>query len=355
MAVRAKDVAKELGISPATLSLVVNERPGISDTTRAKVLGLLKKKGYDYLINSEKSTEPAGGVAAFTDRKNSATIGFVTYRKGGELLGYNSFFPMIIQGMENQARKSGYKLAYISMDAENSGEEVRFITDTNCCGIVILATEMHYSDLAVFEDLGLPTVVLDNNFFLKDTCSVSVDNRQGTFLAMKYLKNLGHRRVGYLRSKVAINSFDERFVEAVAAASQLGMEDVNEYTYEIGYPVENAQNGMGKILERGLPLPTAFMADNDLVAVGAMRAVREFGLKVPEDISFVGFDDRPICTICDPPLTTVQISKEDFGAEAIALLIRILDNEASETPLNIKLAGQLVERSSTGPCRIKMA
>lgn len=343
MAVKAKDIARELGISPATLSLVINNRPGISDATRAKVLKQLRDREYGYLLSSGQEMQQ--------DRSSLRTIGFVTYKKSGELLGYNSFFPLIIDGMENQARKNNFNLAYINIDASSAEEEVRYITDTNCCGIVIFATEMHSADLELFERLELPMVVLDNDFFLRDSYSVTVDNRQGTFMAMKHLKAKGHRRVGYLRSGLAINSFDERFQETVAAAGQLGIEDVRKYTWEIGYPIEQAQKGMRSILQKKEELPTAFMADNDLVAAGAMRAVEEYGLKVPEDISFIGFDDRPVCTICDPPLTTVQISRENFGAEAIGLLVRILNGEMTAPSLNIKLAGQLIERDSTAACR----
>lgn len=340
MAVKAKDIARELGISPATLSLVVNNRPGISDTTRERVLKQLRDRNYDYLISSEQRAQSEGYA--------SGTIGFVTFRRGGELLGYNSFFPLIIEGMENRARKNGFNLAYINIDSENAKEEVRYISDAKCCGIVIFATEMYSEDLEFFDQIHLPIVILDNDFFLKDSYSVSIDNRQSTFLAMKYLKTLGHRRVGYLRSALKINSFDERFQETVAAARQLEMEDVSAYTWEIGYPIEKAQEGMERMLQTEAALPTAFMADNDLVAAGAMRAAIESGLKVPEELSFVGFDDRPVCTICDPALTTIQISRENFGAEAVGLLIRILKKEVSAVSLHIKLAGQLIERGSTG-------
>ncbi|MBQ7372626.1 MAG: LacI family DNA-binding transcriptional regulator [Blautia sp.] len=355
MALTAKEVAGKIGVSQATLSLVTNNKPGISDKTREKVLKELKERGYEYLLNEEafaQQKENAPQTASGMDTQTvlpSRMLGFVTYQVGGELLGYNSFFPLIISGIESIASSEQYNITYINIAKERLQEGMRQLVSSGCIGYVIFATEMKEADLAPFEELGIPFVVLDNYFVGHNHNAVKVNNEQGTYRAVEYLVKKGHKKIGYLRSGVDINSFEERYTRAMEAMRYFGCETPEKYTFEIGYPYKTAFSGMNELLISQKELPTAFLGDNDLVLAGAMAAVQQAGYRLPEDMSFVGYDDRPICEWLTPALTSMHLPREHFGGEAVRILIRMLHGEKD---LNIKaeLNSELIERDSVAAC-----
>ncbi len=338
MALKAKEIAGILGISQATLSLVVNNKPGISEKTRNRVIQELRDRGFDYLLSDQtrKDMEPAGEMRS---------IGFIIYTVAGDLLGYNSFFQFIMEGLESRARKHGYNICFVTVRKENIQYDIQHIKNAGYCGCAIFATEMHEDDIVHFEGLGIPLVLLDNYFNTYSLNSVKLNNQQGTYLAVRNLIEHGHKKIGYLRSGLNINSFEERYASALNAMRGFGIDDPAQYTYTIGYRTEDAAKGMKKLLDEGVPLPTAFLADNDIVAAGAMLACHEAGVKIPEELSFIGFDDRPECILCSPQLSTIRISRQYFGAEAIEVLIRMLNGETN-IQMKIEIGTEMVERGS---------
>ena len=341
MAYTAKQIAQMIGVSQATLSLVINNKPGISDRTREMVIQELRDRGFEYLL-TEPSETGLSGI-------KSSNIGFVVYRAGKKLLEYDSFFPLIMDGIERSAKENGYSISFITIDKDEIQEGIRRINDAKCCGIVIFATEMKEEDLLPFIESKLPFVLLDNHFNNYNINTVEVGNEQGTYRAVRYLYECGHRKIGYLRSDVDINSFLDRRKYALQAMHELGIKDPERYIFETGYPTELAYEGMKKILKEKKELPTAFLADNDLVAIGAMKACKEFGVRIPEDISFIGFDDRPVCFLSEPQLTTVAIPRDDFGAEAVRLLLRGINGD--NIHIRCSICGKLIKRESVASIR----
>lgn len=347
MALKGKEVAKILGISPAALSLIINNKPGISNATRQRILNELHERGYDYLINEAAEKSSASEVMKKPGKKPNTTISniaFVNYQVSGKLLGLDSFFPLIINGIEEMAHKEGYNITFMTVYNDKIAEGLEYIRSSNCCGFIVFATEMQQEGADSFKSLGIPYVILDNNFN-DDTSIVKVNNEQGTYIGVKHLWNMGHRRIGYLRSGVPIQSFNERCAMAIQAMKEFGTETPEKYIYTVGYPTEDAYLKMKALLKKEKNLPTAFMADNDLVAAGAMKACREMDIRVPEDLSFVGFDDRPVCTIIDPAMTSLRLSREHFGAEAVTLLVRMMQEKLAPG-LRVEINLELVERDS---------
>lgn len=334
---KAKDLAKEFGISPAAMSLIINDKPGVSDKTREDVILRMNAMGYGHLLKNNSYGETA-------PKKN---ITFVIYHDGGELLGANnnSFFPFIIDGIERCARRHGYNLTYLNISREKVNEQIDLITQSNCVGYIVFATEMNGNQIDPFINLGIPFVLLDAYYNNRDVNSVTVNNEQGTYLAVEHLVNSGHKKIGYLTSGLELTSFVDRRYWAFKAMKAFGLTGMEQYKYEIGYPDTEAYVGMKALLESCAELPTAFLTDNDLIAVGAMRALKEAGYRIPEDISFVGFDDRPVCTMVEPPLTTVQIPRNSFGAEAVELLLRQIEG-GTECIVKTELNNKLIVRDS---------
>lgn len=363
MALTAKEVAKLIGVSQATLSLVINNKPGISAKTRQKVLHELKERGLEYMLNqSTVHAEESGSKTPYISEekpyskenefreevqevRQNRTIGFVTFRVGGELLEYHSFQPLIMEHLEIRARKYGYNLVYITINRNDMRASIQNIKVAGCSGFVIFATEMKEQDVYLFEELHIPFVLLDNHFNLHPLNSIKVNNEQGTYLAVDYLWKKGHRKIGYLRSKADISSFEERCQSALKAMKDYGCETPEEYVFNIRYSLEEASADMKELLSQNPKMPTAFMADNDVVAVGAMIACKEMGYHIPEEISFIGFDDRPMCMMIEPKLTSIRLPREYFGAEAIEILVRMLNGEENILE-KIEINTSLVERES---------
>lgn len=334
----AKEIAKAIGVSEATVSLVVNGKPGISDKTRKMVVEKINDLGYGYLLHKQ------------TKEDKGRSLGFVLFKNRGELLGMNSFFPLILEGIEARARDDGYSLTVLNVERQSIREQAAHIREANCAGFVIFATELQPEDLDEFEALDLPFVVLDNELLGRKQSYVKVNNMQGTYLAVRHLYEHGHRKIGYLSSGLQISSFLERQRCAVVAGEMFGLPDMRQYIYPIGYPNEIAEVGMEELLskvKRG-DLPTAFLADNDLVAAGAMLALRAKGYRIPEDFSLVGYDDRPICTMMQPKLTTVQLPPDAFGRIAVGHLISMLRNDWVED-IVVEVNCRLIERETVGP------
>lgn len=335
MGIKSKDLAALVGVSEATMSLVLNGKAGISEKTRASVTKKVIELGYGDLLATPTSAP-------------EKTLGFILYRDSGKLLGENSFFPLIFDGIEQAARKFGYSLTVINIDKQTMAEDLSHIRDTKCRGFIVFATELHEPELSDFESLNIPFIIFDNHFYTSSVPTVKVNNAQGTYLAIAHLYQKGHRKIGYLSSGLQINSFLERQVSALNAMKHFGLAHDDALIYPIGYPHELAEEGMVALLNAHAKedLPTAFLADNDLVAVGAMIGMKRKGYSIPDDFSIVGFDDRPICTMVEPKLTSVQLPRNRFGAEAVEQLVRAIDNPSTSYYITVEVNGLLVERGS---------
>jgi len=328
----AKDIANLLKISPAAVSLVINNRQGISEATRIAVFEKISELGCDYLLKKKPV--------------KIDTIGFVVYKRHGNIIDQSPFFSLMIESIETSSRKHGYRIVLIYIDKANRiSEQIDYIQSLHCSGLIIFATEMLNEDISPFYDLDLPFVILDNYFPDTLADSVAINNEQGTYQAAKYLYDNGHRKIGYLQSKTYLTSFSERkqfFFSALRKFKVIGME---RYIFHVGYPEDNAYLDFKEILDSDTELPTALFADNDLIAFGAIKALKEKGYRVPEDISVIGFDDRPICVTSEPNITTINVPKAMFGALAVDTLINRI-NKNYDGYIKIEIGTELVVRDS---------
>lgn len=315
-----RELSKLIGVSPATLSLVINNKPGISVATRTMVLEKLESLGYQSLIKD-------GSSASETVANNN--ISFIVYKRCGNIVNRSPFFLLIMESIENCAHKYGFNLLFHSIDRRNSmTEQLAHLTAKNCKGAVIFATEMHEDDLKFFTGLPIPYVLLDNDFPYQNIDSVAINNGLGTHQAIEYLVRMGHSQIGYLKCTTRINSFKEREIGFTNALQQYGIQMKPEHIFELDYSEEGSFQEFKKILDNNISLPSAFVTDDDTIAVGAMKALQEKGIRIPEDVSIIGFNDRPLCEISSPALSSIRVPKYAFGAMSIELLVkRIHDSD----------------------------
>lgn len=333
MAISAKELAEKLNISAATVSMVLNNKPGISERTRNLVLNAAKEYGYDF------SKKPEHDV-------NKGNIQFVIYKKHGAIVTDTPFFSKVTEGIDLGCKEAGYglKISYF-YENEDIKEQLKSLAGCGCPGILLLGTEMEEADFKPFSSLPIPLVVLDTYFENTSQDTVLINNVQGAYLAASYLIQQGHEKIGYLRSSTPIGNFMERADGYYKALRCHGISTSHPYVCQLPPSMEGAYTAMAQYLEGNPSLADAYFADNDLIAAGAIRAFKEKGISLPEDISIIGFDNMPICEFLEPALTTMNVPKQKLGMLAVERLISRI-NHPQQDYVKIEVGTRLVCRSS---------
>lgn len=324
---KIKDIASALNVSAATVSLALNNKDGISVKTQKKIIGFANTIGY----------------APHTNSKN---IRFVIYKSPAKIINNLSFFSQIIEGIESESHRNGYNLivSYIYEGKENN-KVMNIINHNLADGLIILATEMVKDDFKIFENTGMPTVILDNYFVGVDIDTVIINNVQGAYDAVSFLLDLGHKDIGYLHGSTNINNFIERKKGLLEALSDRGLTLRSDSIFNLDSTINGAYKDMCLAILSNQKLPSAFFADNDVIAFGAIKALQECGIRIPEDISIVGFDNIPFCEALNPGLTSVSVYKRSMGIIAVQ---RLLEKIGTGTPgcLKIEVGTKLIKRNS---------
>lgn len=326
------DIAKLAGVSPGTVSNALNNRKGVSNEKKEKIIKIAEEMGY-YRSSSKDETK---------------VIRFIVFKKHGYVVSDTPFFSALIEGIERECRAEGYEMlvSHIIHKEDNNEEIQEIIKQEQVAGLLLLATEMDEEDLKPFKNLSIPIILLDNYFKGVDFDYILMNNTKGAYQVVKHLIENGHVEIGCLGSSKAINNFNYRyegFKEAMVEAD-LGVN--NGYELLLEPTLEGAYRDMKEILEnKSLKLPTAYFALNDIIALGAIRAMKEIGIGIPEQISVVGFDDMPFCEISSPRLTTVRVHKQYIGKTAIKRLIQKIA-EKDEIKLKIEINTEVVVRDS---------
>ena len=325
-----KELAKICEVSPAAISIVLNNKPGVSDETRARILGVLKQYNY---INSKK-------------KNVTKNLCFFKYKKHGLLVEQNQgFIATILDAIEEESCQKGYNLSIIGSD-NNFAETIKTIDFNAYDGIIVLGTELEEEQYACFEDIKKPFVVVDNAIKGYPCNSIAINNNEIVCSAISHLAGLGHKSIGYFHSNVHTANFAERNSAFIEYCSQFNMDFKPEYQFDISPTLVTSYESMKQYLKTKPVLPTCAFADNDTIAIGAIKALLEFGYRVPEDISVVGFDDIHFSAISSPPLTTMRIQKTLIGTLAVRQICDMLENSAY-SDVKIKVGAELILRSST--------
>ena len=335
----SKELAQILGVSPATISMVINNRPGISEVRRQEILARMQE--LNYRPNTKRSVV------------KQHSIGFVVFKKNGDILSDSPFFMLLLDTLTRQLAEKHYSLQMIYLSCDQLiRPQLKEIENNACEGLMIFATEALVEDVEVFKSLTKPFVILDNCFNGEDFDTVCIHNENGTRKAINYLLSLNHTAIGYLRSRQIINSFSERFFVYRTVMHENGFEINPHHVLALNYNQENAVKDMEDYLNKpSFQLPTAYLADNDLIAISAIKLFQAHGIRVPEDISIIGFDNRPICELSNPKLTTIGVSVDQIAHSAIYLLTnRMAKTDAPAVKISVGV--KLVCRESVAVPRV---
>lgn len=334
MSITAKKLAEKLGISPAAVSMALNNKPGVSQKTRQLILDAAEKAGYDFYRISSKDKIPG-------------TIYFVFFKKHGAVVADTPFFSQLSEGISERCKEMGYKLnLHYLWDDDTLQKQIENIRYSDCCGIILLGTEMHVEDYLHFQTLTIPIVLLDVYFETIQANYVLINNVQGAFLATTYLIKKTQQQPGYLCSSYPIMNFAERASGFYNALRNSGLSSSKSIIHKLSPSVEGAFLDMIEILQQKEPLAKCYFADNDLIAVGAMRAFKAKGYQIPEDIAIVGFDNIDFSNIVEPSLTTIHVPKKEMGKIALNRLIELI-RQPKAAPTKIEVSTHLIKRHST--------
>jgi LacI family transcriptional regulator len=300
-----KMVAERAEVSVNTASRAINNKSDINEETKKRVLQIAKELGY---------IRNAAAVALRT--KKTGTIGVVIADNR------NPFYAEVLNGMEETARKKNYHiiLANTQRDYQKEEEAINLLLAKRVDGLLITPVQDKDDDIKNLIEANIPFVIVGRDFENIEVDAVYNDEVKGGFLATEYLIKKEHKRIalinGFLHKspakgrlegyKKAINKYRMPLDESLVSVGDINMEDGYERTKQM--------------LEEGLGF-TAIFTYNDMMAFGALQAIKEKGLRVPQDIGLVGYDDIPYSSLISSPLTTVKVKKQDLGVESVKLLL----------------------------------
>ncbi len=328
--VSIKDIARAAHVSHSTVSRALRDSPLVNAETRELIQRIAAEQGY---------TVSAVARSLVTRRTN--TIGVVVTSIADPFVGE------VVGGVEELAVARQYSviLATCHGDPDRELRAVRSLQERRVDGILVAASRVGALYLPVLEELKAPLVLINNQHPGEFGLHVSIDNPAGARQITTHLIELGHRRIAYIGDRFGLHSDTERCDGYRQSLQNAGIAyDPGLLAYGDGAS-ESGLQAMGQLLSLADP-PTAIFCYNDMQAFGALRAARERGLKVPQDLSIAGFDDLFFSSYTDPPLTTIRQPKQEMGRDAAEILLELL---AGHAPRSIVKQGELVVRQSTAP------
>jgi LacI family transcriptional regulator len=343
MSITAKELAKKLQLSESAISLALNNKPGVSTRTRKKVLEAAREYGYDF--SRIQDTAVAAGP--------KGTIYFVSYRKSGAIVSDSPFFSQILTGVDLECKNQNYFLNInILYEDDNIEAMLSDWKSAGVKGILLLGTEMYENDLTPFINSKIPFVLVDNYFKNLNIDCVLINNVNGAFSATNYLIQKTKEQPGYLHSSYSINNFELRSEGFYKALRENGMSASRSVVHRLTPSQEGAYTDMNELIEAREPIASCYFADNDQIAIGAIRAFRDNGYLVPNDISIIGFDDIPMCPYVEPPLTTIHVPTEYVGKVSVRRLCELI-SDPDTCPIKMEVATSLIKRKSVMPKTVR--
>jgi len=336
MSVRIADIAAVAGVSSATVSLVLNNRPGVGSETRTRILEIARSLEYDL----ERSRNLA--------HVKGTTIRFLKVARHGHVVNddHAVFISNYINGLSLEAHNLKISLEIMAFNGGPLEALVSAAQGPGIAGSIILATEMMPEEIRSFRDVPTPIVFIDNYDDGEGFNFVDMNNKESVFIAVSHFVDRGHREIGMVTSDVNTPNFHMRTAAFGEALQRFSIPRRSEFVFHVDSTFAGASKDMSAILARGAELPTALFCVNDIVAFGCIRALRDAGLRVPDDISVVGFDNLPASAMMDPPLTTIEVSKVEIGRMAVRTLYDSMTSDQRQHPVKLLVSGELVERAS---------
>lgn len=337
MPVTIKDIAKQAGVSHSTVSRALRSSPLISDETTERIRQIAAEMGY----------LPSAAARSLKTNRSRA-LGVIVSNID------DPFFSEILQGIEENAQERGYSMIIAASQRDPKREEniVRDMRERGVDGVIICSSSFSAEQQRKILEFGIPIVIINNQSAEGYRYSVYHDDVDGSRQVTRHLIDLGHKNIAYLGNALSGRTTQDRQTGFRLEMASAGLAVPDEYIIEVaGGGPENGFTALNHFLELKNP-PTALFCFNDMMAIGVLSGLHQAGLRVPEDLSVVGFDNIKLSSYTTPPLTTLDQPKHYIGEEAARLLLDLLDPLSGEAPpqqaIQI-LKGKLLVRKSTAP------
>ncbi|NBI07107.1 LacI family DNA-binding transcriptional regulator [Senegalia massiliensis] len=324
-----KKIAQLANVSTATVSKVINGKDKyISEATKLKILKIVEQEGY-----------VPNGIAKSLKIKKTKTIGIII----PDVM--NLFFSELARGVEDAAEKRGYTVILCNSDNKESKEEkyIQMLQEKKVDGIIITAPENRTHQSIKIQDI--PLVLVDRDIGTQTDQKIgriTVDNRDGAYKATKYLIENGCREIGMISSNYKNKPSADRIKGYEKALDESNINIEQNKIFLENYTIESGYNGAKKILKE--TEVDGIFCGNDLIAIGAIKALREKDIRIPEQVKIIGFDDIQISQYMDPPLTTIRQPIYQMGEESVKMLISLIKNKGKN--LEKVLQTKLIQRGS---------
>lgn len=329
-----KDVAREAGVSTATVSHVINKTRFVSEEVRTRVERAIER--FQYHPNAHARSLASG---------KSQIIGLVISDIS------NPFFPELVKAIEKAAFERGYDviLSNTDYDTERTSHYVRRFIERKVAGVAVMTSEMDKELIEMLIRRDVAAVFLDSGETGLHLSNLRVDYAEGIEQAIRHLVALGHQNIAFIGGTPHFRSARRRLEAFRTTIGQL-FPNSPERIFSGNFKIEGGRRAASEIL-REKKMPTAIVAANDLMAIGAMHELRATGLQIPRDVSIVGFDDIAFAGLNEPSLTTVNLPRNELGRRAVEALMQTLDNPKNDG-VEIRIPTNLIVRNSTAPVRI---
>lgn len=333
-AVTMKQIAEEASVSLGTVSHVMSGNVHVRPKLKRRVMEAVRNLGYQPSL-----------IARDLRRNKTSIIGMVI----PDIT--NPFFPAVVRGVEDVAYQNSFRLILCNTD-DDSGKEKSYLRELysyRIAGLVLIPTvNSHIVDLDELQSSKVPVICLDRRPADWERDSVTVDNVHGAFAATSHLIKLGHKTIALITGSQQLDTAAARLEGFRSAIRKAKLEIAPEYIQEGRFDRLSGYEKI-RILLQQRPRPTAVVCSNDLVAIGVLSGLREAGLRCPEDVSVIGFDDIEVSELTDPSLTTVFQPGYQMGAKGAAQLIKRIRGDAEEPAQRIILPTELKIRHSAAP------
>jgi LacI family transcriptional regulator len=328
-----KDIAKQARVSVATVSYVVNKTRYVSPELSARVIRAIEELGYS-----------PNAVARSLRQKSTKMIGLIVPDSS------NPFFAEIAKGVEDAGYERGYSVILCNSNASIERELVYLdlLRSKRVEGIIFIATTTQVEQIRPFVKSGIPVVIFYRDIPGVDVDTFWIDNFRAGYIAARRLIQLGHRQIACIQPKSAESPSGLRVEGYKRAMEEHGLAWDEALMPRGDNLVSGGKAAVQALAESGRAF-TAIFSSNDAMAIGAMRALRNLGYQIPQDVSIIGVDDIILASYSEPPLTTVAQPKYEAGCQAVDFLIERIEGGYDQGSRNIQLEIELIERSSAIP------
>ncbi|WP_020611497.1 LacI family DNA-binding transcriptional regulator [Sediminispirochaeta bajacaliforniensis] len=329
MKVRISDIAERANVSAATVSLVLNNKPGVGEKMREQILAIAKEMNYKGKINSPKRN-----------------ITFLKITKNGHLQEssrlYSAYFDDLVEGLSTEARSAGYNINMtyfqdLPQDIDSNFPESE--------GFILLASDLEHQNISALESLNKPMVLIGSDIPIMFCDQIGVDNTDATYKILHHLYRKGHRHIGLVTNNgkdIDVHEREDAFKRGVKA---LGITFTKEDFIRID-PLSNENTSLPIQIKKGTS-PSAFVCCDDTIALKFYQTLVLLGFRIAEEVTLTGFDYLPESRFIHPPLTTFQFPHSEMGKLAFSILKSRIEKGEDGTPfIRYKLQGKLIDRLS---------